>query len=130
MHIVGYTPEVVMGKNLVKEFITKDHQASVGMVIDSALHGDETANFKFLLVTKEGVQTELLLNASAQCNYEGTIMDVVRRGQDIMGRIMQERDYTCLINTANAPIFYKDSHCTVRGTAPRRSWGRTLLQSS
>ena len=44
MRIVGYTPDEVMGKNLVREFITKDYQASVGMVIDQALHGDETAN--------------------------------------------------------------------------------------
>ena len=44
MRIVGYTPDEVMGKNLVREFITKDYQASVGMVIDQALRGDETAN--------------------------------------------------------------------------------------
>jgi PAS domain-containing protein len=37
MRIVGYTKDEVMGKNLVTEFITKDYQASVGMVIDRAL---------------------------------------------------------------------------------------------
>ena len=41
-------------QNLVKEFITKDYQASVGMVIDRALRGDETANYEFPLMTKEG----------------------------------------------------------------------------
>ena len=46
MRIVGYTAEEVMGKNLVKQFITKDYQASVGTVIDRALLGDETANFE------------------------------------------------------------------------------------
>jgi hypothetical protein len=52
MRIVGYTPEVVMWKNLMKEFITKDYQASMGMVIDSVLHKDKTTNSKFLFMTK------------------------------------------------------------------------------
>lgn len=34
---------------------------------------------------------------------------VVGIGQDITGRIAQEREYTRLIDTANAPIFVSDS---------------------
>ena len=48
--LVGYTPEEVMGKNLVREFITDDFKAAVQAVLDQALHGDETANFEFPLV--------------------------------------------------------------------------------
>jgi PAS domain S-box-containing protein len=88
MRKVGYTPEVVMGKNLMKEFINKDYQASVGMVIDSVLHKDETANSKFLFMTKEGAQIELLLNASAPHNCEGKIIGIMGIGQDIAGRIV------------------------------------------
>ena len=44
----------VMGYSLVKEFITKDYQASVQAVLDKALDGVETANFEFPLITKAG----------------------------------------------------------------------------
>lgn len=145
MRIVGYTAEEVMGKNLVKEFITKDYQASVGTVIDRALLGDETANYEFPLMTKDGVRIEILLNATARRNPNGEIIGVVGEGstvlpfygmlirsllfqritnlhdlstllfsgigQDITGRIAQEREYTRLIDTANAPIFGVDTQC-------------------
>jgi PAS domain S-box-containing protein len=42
---VGYTPEEVMGKNLVQEFITDEFKMPVQAVLDQALHGEETANF-------------------------------------------------------------------------------------
>ena len=113
MRIVGYTPEEVMGKNLVEQFITKDYQASVVAVIDRALRGDETANFEFPLMTKEGARIEILLNATARRNRQGEIIGVVGIGQDITGRIAQEREYTRLIDTANAPIFGVDTHCSV-----------------
>ncbi|KAL7529363.1 hypothetical protein ACHAXR_002922, partial [Thalassiosira sp. AJA248-18] len=76
MRIVGYTPDEVMGKSLVKEFITKDYQESVGAVIDRALRGDETANYEFPLMTKDGVRIEILLNATARRNPEGNIIGV------------------------------------------------------
>jgi len=38
---------------------------------------------------------------------------VVGIGQDITGRIAQEREYTRLIDTANAPIFGVDTQCAV-----------------
>ena len=43
-NVVGYTPEEVMGKNLVQEFITDDFKMAVQAVLDKALHGEETAN--------------------------------------------------------------------------------------
>ncbi len=71
MPIAGCTAEDVMGKNLMKKFITKDYQASVGTVIDRALLGDETANFEFPLMTKDRVRIEILLNATARRNSNG-----------------------------------------------------------
>ncbi|KAL7523342.1 hypothetical protein ACHAWF_000484 [Thalassiosira exigua] len=47
--LVGYAPEEVMGKNLVKEFITEEFRDAVQAVLDQALHGEETANFEFPL---------------------------------------------------------------------------------
>ena len=47
--LVGYTPEEVMGKNLVQEFITDDFKTAVQSVLDEALHGEETANVSISL---------------------------------------------------------------------------------
>jgi len=59
------------------------------MVIDRALRGDETANYEFPLMTKEGARIEILLNATARRNPGGEIIGVVGIGQDITGRIAQ-----------------------------------------
>lgn len=41
--LVGYAPSEVMGKNLVKEFITDEFKTAVQAVLDQALRGEETA---------------------------------------------------------------------------------------
>ena len=107
--LVGYTPEEVMGKNLVKEFITDEFKTAVQSVLDQALHGDETANFEFPLMTKTGVRLDVLLNATTRRDEQGNIIGVVGIGQDITGRLAQEREYSRLIDTANAPIFGVDT---------------------
>ena len=107
--LVGYSTEEVMGHSLVQEFITKDYQASVQAVLDRALDGKETANFEFPLITKGGARIEVLLNATTRRNEHGRVIGVVGIGQDITGRIAQEREYAKLIDTANAPIFGVDS---------------------
>ena len=109
MRLVGYSPEEVMGHSLVEEFITKDYQASVQMVLDQALTGKETANFEFPLMTKANVRLDVLLNATTRRDEQGNIIGVVGIGQDITGRIAQEREYSKLIDTANAPIFGVDN---------------------
>ena len=109
MRLVGYSPEEVMGHSLVEEFITKDYQASVQMVLDQALTGKETANFEFPLMTKAKVRLDVLLNATTRRDEQGNIIGVVGIGQDITGRIAQEREYSKLIDTANAPIFGVDN---------------------
>ena len=91
MRLVGYSPDEVMGHSLVQEFITKDYQASVQMVLDQALKGKETANFEFPLMTKANVPLDVLLNATTRRDEQGNIIGVVGIGQDITGRIAQER---------------------------------------
>lgn len=59
-------------------------------------------------MTKDGVRIEILLNATARRDPNGVIIGVVGIGQDITGRIAQEREYTRLIDTANAPIFVSE----------------------
>lgn len=57
------------------------------------------------MITKAGARIEVLLNATTRRNEHGRIIGVVGIGQDITGRIAQEREYAKLIDTANAPIF-------------------------
>ena len=109
MRLVGYTIDEVMGKNLVQEFITKEYRAAVSAVLDKALRGKETANFEFPLITKNGVRIEVLLNATTRRDEQGNVIGVVGIGQDITARLAQEREYSKLIDTANAPIFGVDN---------------------
>ena len=60
---------------------------------------------EFPLMTKGGVRLEVLLNATTRRDEQGNVIGVVGIGQDITGRLAQEREYTRLIDTANAPIF-------------------------
>lgn len=98
--------------------------------------GIETANFELPLITKHGIRMEVLLNATSRRDEQGNIIGVVGIGQDItgsyffrivrgmfsleyktfihrfsigLGRIAQEREYSKLIDTANAPIFGVDT---------------------
>ena len=73
------------------------------------MRGKETANFEFPLITKNGIRIEVLLNATTRRDEQGNVIGVVGIGQDITGRIAQEREYSKLIDTANAPIFGVDT---------------------
>ncbi|RAW19891.1 hypothetical protein PC110_g23667, partial [Phytophthora cactorum] len=106
--ITQYTPNDVMGENLVEKFITEDYREAVALVFSKASEGTETANFEFPLMTKAGRRVEILLNATSRFNEIGEVMGVVGIGQDITERIAQEQEYTRLIDTANAPIFGVD----------------------
>ena len=72
-----------MGKNLVREFITDEFKTAVQAVLDQALHGEETANFEFPLMTKGGVVLDVLLNATTRRDEQGNIIGVVGIGQDV-----------------------------------------------
>ena len=143
-----------MGYSLVKEFITKDYQASVQAVLDKALDGVETANFEFPLITKAGgkllkvlivfslpsnthsqyffiahsARIEVLLNATTRRNEHGKVIGVVGIGQDITARLAQEREYSKLIDNANAPIFGVDTfgRVNVWNKCARKIVGYTL----
>ena len=81
--ITGYTKEEVMGKDLVKTYITAEFQESVGEVLGNALKGTQTDNYEFPLYTKDGERVEVLLNATTRRDAAGAIVGVVGVGQDI-----------------------------------------------
>jgi PAS domain-containing protein len=96
------------------------------------------ANFEFPLITKAGARIEVLLNATTRRNEHGKVIGVVGIGQDITGRIAQEREYAKLIDTANAPIFGVDAAGKVNvwnkcarslvGYTPEEVMGKNLVQ--
>ena len=61
------------------------------------------------MITKAGAHIEVLLNATTRRDAEGNVIGVVGIGQDITARLAQEREYSKLIDTANAPIFGVDT---------------------
>jgi PAS domain S-box-containing protein len=107
---VGYTTEEVMGHLLVCEFITDDFKTAVQSVLDKALYGEETANFEFPFITKAGAHIEVLLNATTRRDEHGHVFGVVGIGQDITFCIAQEREYSKLIDTANAVRLKSHGH--------------------
>ena len=115
--ITGYPKEEVVGRSLVKDFITPEFQSSVQEVLQNALQGTETANFEFPLYTKDGRRVEVLLNAATRRNPTGAVVGVVGVGQDITDRKNAETrvsllaaDLRLLIDNANAPIIGIDAH--------------------
>ncbi|CEG36971.1 hybrid signal transduction histidine [Plasmopara halstedii] len=111
--ISEYWPGEVMGVDLVSFLIHEDYREQVAAVFQKALRGVETANFEFPLITKHGRKVEILLNATPRYNHEGVIVGVVGIGQDITERIVQEQEYSRLIDTANAPIVGVDKQFRV-----------------
>jgi PAS domain S-box-containing protein len=80
--LTGFTRAEVLGCDLV-DFVHPSHQDAVRKVLDRALGGDETENFEFPLVAKDGREVLVLLNAGTRRNADGEITGMVGVGQDI-----------------------------------------------
>ena len=114
--ITGFKKEEVLGKDLVKTYITEDYRDAVKQVLDNALEGKETANYEFPLFTKDGKRVMVLLNSSTRRDTDGKIVGVLGVGQDIseIDKLRTESESVAkelrqFIETANAPIFGIDS---------------------
>ena len=80
----------------------------------------------------------VLLNATTRRDEQGNIIGVVGIGQDITARLAQEREYSKLIDSANAPIFGVDTmgrvnvwnQCAIRlvGYTIHEVMGKNLVQ--
>ena len=145
VRISGFEKAEVLGRDLVQDFITEEYKASVKVVLDNALGGEETANFEFPLYTKGGSRLDVLLNASTRRDLEGNIIGVIGVGQDItsenLARKESERtssELTQLIDTANAPIFgidaegrvteWNQSAARITGFEKQEVLGRYMVQ--
>jgi len=113
--ISKWTKADALGKPLVKTFITEPFREEVGSVLQMALEGKESSNYEFPLYTKSGLRREILLNATTRRGAHGEVTGVIGVGQDIteLKAISAEQqrvadDLSCLIETANAPIFGVD----------------------
>jgi len=93
--ITGYSKEEAWGRELVREFITDEYQASVGEVLAAALGGYETANFEFPLYSKKGTRVQVLLNATSRRDASGKVIGMVGVGQDVteMDRARAELEF-------------------------------------
>ncbi|GLE00417.1 hypothetical protein PINS_up009174 [Pythium insidiosum] len=103
-----YAPEEVMGVKIIDALVSEEYREAVAAVFDKASLGIETASVEFPLITKSGRKVEILLNATPRYDHLGNLCGVIGIGQDITDRIIQEQEYSRLIDTANAPIFGVD----------------------
>jgi PAS domain S-box-containing protein len=81
--ITGFKKHEVIGKNLVQNYISKEHQKGVKKVLDQALIGKETSNYEFPIYTKDGARNMILLNSTTRRDKKGNIIGVLGVGQDI-----------------------------------------------
>ncbi|KAJ0409112.1 hypothetical protein P43SY_002246 [Pythium insidiosum] len=105
--ITEYSVDDAMGEDLLS-FISHKYRDAVQSALAKAMKGEETANFEFPLITKNGRRLDILLNASPRYDQGGHIVGVFGIGQDITDRRAQEQEYARLIDKANAPIFGVD----------------------
>ena len=82
--LTGFSKQEVLGRDLV-DFVSPGFKFAVKEVLDRALSGTETANFEFPLMTKDGREVTVLLNASTRRDGSGVITGMVGVGQDITG---------------------------------------------
>ena len=81
--ITGYSKEQAFGKDLVNTYIAEEHRPSVANVIKLALVGEDTVNYELPIYRESGERVEILLNAMARRDFEGSIIGVIGVGQDI-----------------------------------------------
>jgi len=81
--ITGYSKNEAIGRNLVEEFLAIEFKGAVQEVLNQAMQGNETANYRFPLFTKSGERIDILLNSTTRRNIDGDITGVIGVGQDI-----------------------------------------------
>lgn len=65
------------------------------------------------MITKSEYRIKVLLNATSRRDEQGNVIGMEVIGQDITAWLSQEREYSKLIDTANAPILGVDTQGAV-----------------
>ena len=78
--ITLFSSQEVVGRDLVKDFITDEFQESVNDILRNALQGHEAANFEFPLYTKDKQRVDVLLNATTRRDVNGQVVGVIGVG--------------------------------------------------
>jgi len=107
----GFAKVDVIGKNLVKHFITENFKQSVAQVLSEACQGRNTANFSFPFIAKDGESFSMLLNAGARYDTAGNIIGVIAVGHNLTQYnvtrgidVSKSEELAGIIDSANAPI--------------------------
>lgn len=125
--VVGFTGKDTLGQPFVTDFVTKDLTASVHIVLDEALRGEERENFQLAVLTKSGHRVEIQLNATSCTDADGRVIDMVGISQDMPECIAQESYFTRVVDASNAPIFSVDTRGNVTewNKCAANIWGYT-----
>ncbi|MBD3398382.1 PAS domain-containing protein [Candidatus Micrarchaeota archaeon] len=82
-NITGYKLSEAQGRDLVNEFIARDHADSVSEVLEKALNGTGSENFEAPLITCDGKRVMALMSATPRTDDQDNIIGVVGVGQDV-----------------------------------------------
>lgn len=82
-NITGYKLSEAQGRDLVNEFIARDHADSVSEVLEKALNGTGSENFEAPLITWDGKRVMVLMSATPRTDDQDNVIGVVSVGQDV-----------------------------------------------
>ena len=82
--ITGFKKAEVLGKHLVKQFITPEYRQSVTQVVEDALcQRHQASSYEFPLYTKHGMRLDIMLNATTRRDDSGKVVGVIGVGHDM-----------------------------------------------
>ncbi|TMW62665.1 hypothetical protein Poli38472_005283 [Pythium oligandrum] len=109
LELIEYPMEEIKGVDFVSHLVAEDCREQVTAVMKRAVEdGQETPSYTFAVMTKTGRRVEMIMNATPRYNMYGDTIGIYGVGQDITERLVLEREYNHLIDTANAPMFALD----------------------
>ncbi|CAE8625061.1 unnamed protein product, partial [Polarella glacialis] len=145
----GWSREETAGRLLVETVITDSYQQEAAKILERSLQGRETTNFEMPFFTKSGWRWELLLSATPRRGDAGEVIGTIFVAQNItelrkeLRKVLADQqqgagDLTCLIETADAPIFsvdvngcivhWNEKTAAILGWAKEVAFGCNLVQ--
>jgi PAS domain S-box-containing protein len=82
-NVLGYCKEETFDEPLVEGFIAESMQEQARAILDAALQGNETPNYKLEFVAKNGEPRFMMVNATTRRDPESNVVGVVFTSQDV-----------------------------------------------